>query len=129
MWRSVDQPVKVVPLRGHPPKLVTGYFTQEKFVVGKTPSEMEAVLGIYGRLSTGAFILQFDSPLKSGDYESKAYTYLPDGKPYKPDPNETVFLPGKGAPQWKLTHEIRAQCIATVRTGERFVIHPAAHSS
>jgi hypothetical protein len=123
--RSLDQPVKVMPLHGDPPKVVRGYFTQEKFIVGKTPAEMERVLGVYGKLSTGAFILEFTAPLLKSDYESRAYTYLPDGKPYKPDPNEKVYLPGAGAPQWKLTGEVQAKLIVTLRPGQAFLIKPA----
>lgn len=83
---------------------------------------MEAVLGIFGRLSPGAMILQFQYPLKPGDYESKAYSYLPDGEPYKYRLEEKTFLPGKGAPQWRLTHEIPAKCIATLQPGERYLV-------
>ncbi len=35
--RSLDQPVKVVPAEGAPPASVRGYFTQEKFIWGRTP--------------------------------------------------------------------------------------------
>jgi hypothetical protein len=89
---------------------------------------MEAVLGIYGKLSAGAFILQFTSPLRKGDYESRAYTYLPDGKPYEPDPREKVYLPGKGAPQWQLTREVQASLIATLHPGQQFLIKPARYA-
>jgi len=126
--RSLDQPVKVIPLIGEPPAAVRGYFTQQKFITGKTPREMEAMLGIYGKLSPGAYILEFKSPLRQGDYECKAYTYLPDGKPYKPDPNEKVFLPGKGATQWRLKREVQASLIATVLPGEQYLIKPTRYS-
>ena len=121
--RTLDQPVKVLPRLGAPPKIATGYFTQQKFIVGKTPAEMEAVLGIFGKLAPGAFILQFDRPLRENDFEAKAYTYLPDGKPWVPDPAEKVYLPGKGAPQWRLTHPVAAECIAVVAPGQAYVIH------
>lgn len=123
--RSLDQPVKVMPLRGVPPAFVGGYFTQEKFIVGKTPTEMEAVLGIYGKLALGAFVMQFQSPLQKGDFETKAYTYLPGGQPYKPDPSEKVYLPGRGAPQWCLTRQVQAKCIGIVHPGQRFEINRA----
>jgi hypothetical protein len=118
--RSLDQPVKVIALSGNPPNHVTGYFTQQKFIWGKTPEEMESVLGVFGGFRQGACVLQFVSPLRAGDYENKAYTYLPDGKEYVPDLNERVYLPGKGAPQWRLKAPLPAQCIATLRPGQRF---------
>jgi hypothetical protein len=118
--RSFNQPVKVVPLVDRPPAFVRGYFTQEKFVLGRTPEEMEAVLGMFGKLRRGAHVLAFVSPLKQSDFENRAYSYLPDGKEYVPDPNDRVYLPGKGAPQWVLTGGVQASCIATLALGEKF---------
>lgn len=50
-----DQPVKVVPIlltksgdEESAPSHVRGYFCQLKTILGKTPEEMEAILGIYG---------------------------------------------------------------------------------
>jgi len=65
-------------------------------------------------------VFQFKAPLQRGDYENRACSYLPDGKEYKPDPNEKVYLPGKGAPQWTLTRDIEAKCIARLRPGQKF---------
>jgi hypothetical protein len=118
--RNLDQPVKVAPSIGEPPRVVRGYFTQQKFIWGKTPEEMEVILGIFGKLRRGAYILQFEAPLKREDYENKAYSYLPGGKEYKPDPNEKVFLPGKGVPQWTLTRDILVKCIARLHPGQVF---------
>ena len=120
--RNVDQPVKVIPYTDHPPAMVSGYFTQQKFICGKTPAEMEQVLGIFGKLSAGACILQFESALRGYDYVNKAYTYLPDGKEYTPDPNDNCYLPGKGAPQWQLAHAVKCSLIATVKPGVRYVL-------
>lgn len=118
--RSLDQPLKVVPAIGEPPKVVRGYFTQQKYIWGKTPEEMEAILGIFGKLQRGAYVLQFNTPLQRHDYENRAYSYLPNGKEYKPDPNEKVYLPGKGAPQWTLTRDIEATCIARLKPSQTF---------
>jgi hypothetical protein len=118
--RNFDQPLKVVPAIGEPPKVVSGYFTQQKFVWGKTPEEMEVILGIFGKLRSGAYVLQFEAPLKPGDYENRAYTYLPGGKEYKPDPAETAYLPGSGAPQWILTRKVQGNCIARLNPGQPF---------
>lgn len=125
--RSWDQPVKVVNAQGEPPKLVQGYFTQEKFINNRTPREMEAVLGIFGKLSAGAYVMQFVAPLLKGDFEAKAYSYLPDGKPYKFDPNEKSYLPGRGATQFRLTRLVQATCIAKVLPGQKFEIRNAKH--
>jgi hypothetical protein len=118
--RSPDQPVKVIPMVYPSPASARGYFTQQKFIWGKTPEEMEAILGIFGKLRRGALVLEFAAPLRQGDFENRAYTYLPDGKEYKPHPNETVYAPGKGAPQWVLTREVETKCIAMLRPGRPF---------
>jgi hypothetical protein len=118
--RSFDQPVKVVPVGKHALTLANGYFTQQKFLWGRTPEQMESILGVFGKLRLGAHILQFQAPLKEGDFENRAYSYLPDGKEYVPDPNEKVYLPGDGAPQWRLTKDVQARCIATLQPGQAF---------
>ena len=126
--RSWDQPVKVVPLQVPPPATVEGYFSQEKFINDKTPKEMESVLGVFGKFPDGVCVMQFIAPLRKGDFEPRAYSYLPDGKPYKPDPNERMYLPGDGAPQWELKGEFQAKCIATRRPGQKFKIKDADHT-
>lgn len=118
--RSLDQPVKVVPMSQKPPTVVRGYFTQQKFIWGTTPEEMEAILGIFGKLRSGAYVLEFEAPLKPGDFENRAYSYLPNGKEYIPQSHETVYLPGKGAPQWTLTREFQVRRLAALRPGQAF---------
>jgi hypothetical protein len=119
--RSGDQPVKVVPFSDQPPKIAQGYFTQQKYVWLKTPEEMERILGVYGKFRNGALVLQFRSPLRSENYENKAYTYLPGGEEYKPKPDEKTFLPAKApAPQWRLKYSVPADCIAKLGPGRRF---------
>jgi len=96
--RSLDQPVKVIPFSNDPPASVGGYFTQQKFIWGKMPEEMQAILGIFASSEKGACVLEFAMPLGPRDFEIRAYSYLPDGKEYKPNPKEKMYLPGKGAP-------------------------------
>ncbi len=119
--RSGDQPVKVMPLSGETPIMIRGYFTQQKWIWLKTPEQMEAILGVYGPFRNGVFVLQFKSPLRPGDYKNRAYTYLPDGKEYKPDPHQTVYRPARApVPQWQLIGAVQAEVIARLRPGERF---------
>jgi hypothetical protein len=118
--RTLDQPIRVVPLSDNPPLFATGYFTQQKFIWGKTTEEMEHILGIFGKLKRGAFVLQFQAPLKLRDYENRAYSYLPDGREYIQNKSEKVYLPGDGAPQWKLTRAVPAKCLARLKPGQRF---------
>lgn len=116
---SVDQPVKVIPRNGIPKPVMDGYFTQEKFIVNCGPRTLERVLGIYGKLKNGAYILAPVLPLMIGDYLNKAYSYLPDGKPFV-DPKEEVYRPGSGAPQWQLTRPLQARVIAELDPDEPY---------
>jgi hypothetical protein len=119
--RSGDQPVKVVPRLGEPPKFTDGYFTQQKAIWLKTPEEMEGILGVFGKFRTGVFVLSFLSPLCAPDYQNKAYTYLPDGREYKPNPNEKMYLPAtQPVPQWRLVNPVLTAVIAKLNPGQRF---------
>jgi hypothetical protein len=118
--QTQDQPIKVSPMSDKASTFAAGYFTQQKFIWGSTPEEMESILGIFGKLQRGAFVLGFTRPLNPSDYENKAYTYLPYGKEYQPDTREKVYLPGMGAPQWRLTRALPVRCIARLQPGERF---------
>jgi hypothetical protein len=120
--RSGEQPVKVLAFSNNrPPTFVTGYFTQQKSIWLKTPEEMEGILGVFGKFRNGAIVLQFKSPLAPHDYENKAYTYLPDGKEYKPDPKEKMYLPAtQPVAQWRLVKSMPVEVIAELRPGQRF---------
>ena len=123
--RSIDQPVKVLPLSDQIPRAVTGYFSLEKFICGKSPEEMGRVLGAFGKFANGAMIMEFIVPLNPTDFKNRAYTYLPNGEPYKLDEKEKVYLPGTGAPQWTLTRSVQARCLARVKPGEIYIRKPA----
>eukprot|EP01037_Dinobryon_pediforme_P012874 gene12874-12973_t len=99
--------VKVMPRHFKPEHTKSiGYCTTIKFVAGRTPEEMEIILGFKAgsKLMNGAGVYRVD-PLPSPDqFEFRSYSYLPagvpqiDGKVLNPD-----YPPGSGAPQWELT--------------------------
>lgn len=128
-----DQPIKVVPItQGKdgadqgPPSFVEGYFCQLKSILGKTPAEMEAILGIYGKLPNGAYVMRIRYLLLPGFYSNRAYTHLPGGKRYKPgkDESKNPFRPGRGVGQWELGRPIGAIVLAKLRPGDRLSLHP-----
>ena len=62
--------------------LVGGWITQEKFILGKTPEEMEAILGFRpGRLGQGVCILALNRLPREDEFEFGGYTYWPGGNP------------------------------------------------
>jgi hypothetical protein len=59
-WRLAPEewPVNVVPLARAAERVVSGYVTQLKCVVGRTPEEMERILGLRrAELAKGAAVL------------------------------------------------------------------------
>lgn len=128
-WRQggMDTLVKVMPKGTKPaPDRAAGYCTSFKFVVGRTPSEMEAVLGFAPgtRLALGAEIYLVRPLPTATQFELRAYTHLPGGvatddPAYRPHPD---YVPGYGAPQWELTSYPQSglRHIGTANPGQRF---------
>lgn len=54
---------------------ITGYITQDKFVIGRTMPEIEAILGFHeGRLARGATLAKLIALPKVGEFELAAFT-------------------------------------------------------
>lgn len=123
------RPLKVVP---HDParnpratKELGGWITTEIFLLGKTPAELERMLGFDSRsgqeyLKNGVDVFAFTRPIKAGEFErGGAYTYLPGGKPW--DGVDLKWPPGTGATQWRLIQKVPCQFIKTVPRGVPYV--------
>ena len=130
-WRAGggDTLVKVFPKGTQPSDArMVGYCTTLKYVVGRTPEEMERILGFKSgtKLKDGAEVFRVDPLPSPGQFEFRAYSHLPagvaqiDGKVV----NE-LYPPGHGAPQWDLTEYPQSglKWIATVQPGQRFACH------
>jgi hypothetical protein len=93
-----------------------GYVTQAKFVVGRTPEQMEAILGLQrGELKEGAYVMTIESP-QVDQFELRSYTNLPDGKVFVPGVSDPRWLPALGAPQWQISKGVLVRA-----TGSKFV--------
>ncbi len=127
-WRAGGENtlIKAMP-RGQAPdlRLPSGCCTTIKYLVGRTPEEMEPILGFRrgSKLAGGADIYRID-PLPSAEqFELAGYTHLPGGKPQLNGRQEHPdYPPGSGAPQWVLSGYPQSglRWLATVRPGERF---------
>lgn len=114
-----NRPVKVFSARGGPRPKVRGYITQEKFIRGRTPAEMEKILGLpSGELdSQGAIVEALDQIPTEKQFGLRSYTQRPGGTV----PVQGSKYPvGLGAPQWELTEEVSATVIGTVKPGQAF---------
>jgi hypothetical protein len=124
---GMDTPLKVMPWGTVPaPGRMAGYCTSFKYVVGRTPSEMEDILGFASgtKLALGAEIYVIDPLPTAAQFELRGYTHLPGGVATN-DPSYRADLrypPGLGAPQWELTGYPQSglQHIATVGPEECF---------
>jgi hypothetical protein len=134
-WRQggMDTLVKVMP-KGMTPAAgrMAGYCTTFKFVVGRTPAEMESVLGFAAgtKLAQGAEIYLVRPLPTARQFELRGYTQLPGGvatndPAYQPHPS---YPPGLGAPQWDLTNYPQSGLhhLATVNPGQRFAYRVAS---
>jgi hypothetical protein len=122
---GIHRLVKVVPHQpGRLPALrIGGWVTQEKFIIGKTPEDVERILGFDGRrgqeyLPHGFDVYVITRPIQEDDSDLKgAYTYLPAGHEW--DGVDRRWPPGLGATQWQLKREVDCRLIKTVPRGQR----------
>lgn len=125
---GMDSLVKVfpkgyIPIPGQP----IGYCTQFKFLAGRTPEEMEPMVGFGAntKLSAGAEIFVVNPLPKLHEFALRGYSHLPDGKPTPPDfrvdPRDP-YPPGLGAPQWQLLFHDQSHLtwLASLNLGQRF---------
>jgi hypothetical protein len=101
-----------------------GWVTQEIFVIGRSPEELEKILGFDNRrgqqyLQHGFDIYIITEQIKESDFElGGAYTYLPNGKEW--DGRDLKWPPGSGATQWKLTRQVECRFLKTVSRGQKY---------
>ena len=120
--------VKVVP---HDPakgitvrRKITGWITQEIWLRGRSPSELEKLLGFDSRpgseyLPHGIDVYLITEKLRHDDFDlGGAYTYLPGGKPW--DGKDMCWPPGTGAVQWRLTTDVDCRSLKTVARNQRY---------
>jgi hypothetical protein len=129
MWKcgGMDTLVKVAAKGTAPdPSRSSGYCTTFKFIVGRTPSEIEQIVGlaIGSKLVSGADIFVVDPLPLPAQFELRGYSQCPAGVPtdaptYIPHPG---YPPGLGAPQWELSGYSQTGWtkIATVEAGQIF---------
>ena len=106
MWtlRGPSQIVKVVPRGGSPEAKLGGYITLGKFLLGKTPQEIEHALGLkHGYLADGARIYRFTRLPMLYEYEYELTTLYPDGLAYNPSSSDPAYPPGSPViHQWRI---------------------------
>lgn len=124
MWNKggLESPVRVTPTQPIDSQSVRGYITQEKFIKGKTPQEMEKILGLEsGKLENGATIYRLTETPKADQFTPKGYSQTPGGRPYE---SGGKYPPGEGVPQWELNEDVPAEVVGKVGYEEPWVEKP-----
>ena len=119
---GVNRLVKVMALSDGVPPTVGGYVTQEKFLVGSTPSEIERKLGLpVGSLRPGCRILRLQRQPGPSEVVYELTTMYPDGlaftilsdRRYPPADRKFVH-------QWRLTTRIPATLLCELKPSARY---------
>jgi len=102
--RGPNQVVKVVPGGAKNPSRVGGYITLGRFLLGKTPQQIEKDLGLPdGKLKDGARIYRFARLPQASEYEYELTAAFPAGLAYNPAFHDPTYRPGHRAIlQWKI---------------------------
>jgi hypothetical protein len=131
LWHQggMNSLVKVSPRGRSPNDLNIGYCTTFKYVVGRTPAEMEAIVGfrIGSKLVEGAAIFLVRPLPGPAQFRLSGYTQTPEGISTAIKAPHTDYPPGLGVPQWELVgHSQKALLpLAEVKPGEKFA-YPVA---
>jgi hypothetical protein len=109
LWKrgGMDTLIKVAPRGMTPnPAYTAGYCTTFKYVAGRTPAEIEEIVGLAkgSKLVGGADVFVVDPLPQPAQFELRGYSQCPAGvatntRGYIPHPG---YPPGLGAPQWEL---------------------------
>jgi len=93
--RGPNQIVKVVPGGGGSASHLGGYITVGRFLLGKTPQQIEDALGLpHGFLRNGARIYRFTRLPLVQEYEYELTTDHPGGLAYNPAYSDPAYPPG-----------------------------------
>jgi hypothetical protein len=104
------------------PQTVTGYVTQEKFLLGKTPAQIEEALGVrVNPLGAGCIVLALLSVPGPSMIDYELTTNYPDGlaPSVLSDPNYAAFST-RYVHQWRLRVPMRASFVCRLGPGESY---------
>lgn len=102
--RGPNQIVKVVPASGPAATQMGGYITVGKYLLNKTPAQIETDLGLpLNYLTSGARIYRFLRLPLVQEYEYDLTTQYPGGLAYNPAHSDPNYPPGHRAiHQWRI---------------------------
>jgi hypothetical protein len=106
MWslRGPNQVVKVLASGGTLASTLGGYITLGRFLLNKTPAQIETALGLRpGYLAMGARIYHFSRLPQVSEYEYELTAEFPGGLAYNPAGANSSYPPGnRTIHQWRI---------------------------
>lgn len=129
VWRQggENSPVKVLGHGTEPDShRPIGYCTTLKYVAGRTPEEIERIVGLRSgtKLGSGADIYLVQPLPSPGQFALRGYTQTPEGKSTDEKAPHADYPPGQGVPQWELIGltQQNLKLLGTVLPGQRFAV-------
>ena len=111
MWslRGPNQIVKVLPGGGTAASMLDGYITLGKFLLNKTPAQIETALGLpHGHLARGARIYHFTRLPRASEYDYELTAEFPGGLAFNPAYSDPSYPPGsRTIHQWRIKPGVR----------------------
>jgi hypothetical protein len=111
MWslRGPMQIVKVVPRSATKTPVAGGYITVGKFLLGKTPEQIERALGLpRDYLLAGARVYRFTRLPFVSEYEYELTAAYPDGLAFNPSFSHPAYPPGNPTiHQWRIKQGVQ----------------------
>jgi len=93
--------------------------TQLKSIAGRTPEEMERILGLRrAELAKGAGVLWLGRLPDREEFALRAYKQCPGGATYD---GHGAYTPGLGERQWEALRSLPMEMRVTVKRGERML--------
>jgi hypothetical protein len=106
MWsvRGPNQIVKILPAGGTAASTLEGYITLGRFLLNKTPGQIETALGLPpGYLAMGARIYHFTRLPQASEYEYELTAEFPGGLAYNSAYSNPSYPPGgRTVHQWRI---------------------------
>jgi hypothetical protein len=120
-WQQspLNKPVKLTSFSREPTMWGEGYITCHKFIIGRSLTEAERILGLRpGELSSGAYLYKFLRLPTIEEFDTRGYTQTPGGLPWQ---EGGAYPVGAGAAQWEIRRNtfIPTRLVAAIEPGQR----------
>jgi hypothetical protein len=123
---GVNRLVKVLPLRGPLPTTIGGFVTQERFLLGLTPQQIEEALGLERKsLLPGCRVFRLTRPPGPSEVEYELTTKYPDGIAHTSMSSDKYPASNKNhIHQWRLTTQLPITLVRQLPPDTPYTVAP-----